>query len=92
MTVDFNASLAVYLTNVPTLENSALILLFSVFWSNPRSHVWLGCDKLFTWLTVLTRTPVFQGHRIYSSGSCGNSRDLGRSAVWSTALESGEHA
>ena len=30
MTVDFNTSLAVYLTNVPTLENFALVLFFSV--------------------------------------------------------------
>ena len=32
---------------------------FSVFGSEPRSHVWFGCDERFTWLVVLTRTPVF---------------------------------
>ena len=34
LTVDFNTSLVVYLTNVPTLENFVLILLFSVFSRN----------------------------------------------------------
>ena len=39
-----------YLTNVPTFENSALILFLSVFGREPRSHVWLGCDERFTWV------------------------------------------
>ena len=60
LTVDFNTSLVVYLTNVPTLENFALILFVSVFWSEPRSHVWFGCDERFTWLAVLTSAPVFR--------------------------------
>ena len=39
LTVEFNTSLVVYLTNVPTLENFALILFFHCFWSQTRSHV-----------------------------------------------------
>ena len=34
--------------------------LFLRSWSEPRSHVWLGCNERFTWLTVLTRPPVFR--------------------------------
>ena len=41
-TVDFNTSLAVYLTYVPTLENSALILFFLRF-----GRRWLGWRRTF---------------------------------------------
>ena len=50
----------------PTLENSALILFFSFFWSEPRSHVWFGCDERFTWLAVLTRTQFFVSRYLFS--------------------------
>ena len=70
---------------VPTLENSALILFFSVFGRSLVLTSGLGA-------TGLTRTPVFRVTVFIQSGFCGNSRVLGISAVWSTALESGEHA
>ena len=85
LTVDFNTSLAVYLTNDPTLENSALVL-FSSFLS---FLVGASFSRLaFDSFDENTRLP---GHGTYSSRSCGKSRVLGISAFWSTALESGEH-
>ena len=63
LTVDFNTSLAVYLTNVPTLENFALILLFSVLVGTSFSRlVW--CSERFTWLTVVTSTLVSRGSQL----------------------------
>ena len=41
-------------------------LVFSFFWTKPRSHVWSGCDERFTWLAVLTRTPVFVAKYLFS--------------------------
>ena len=48
-----------YVTNGPGLECSALIL-FSPFWLELRSDVWLGCDERFTWLSVLRKHQLFQ--------------------------------
>ena len=53
--------------------------VFLCFWSEPRSHVWSGCDERFTWSAVLTRTPVFGGAVIYPPGKL--SRVLDISAV-----------
>ena len=74
LTVDFNTSLTVYLTNDPTLENSALVLSFSIF-------------------AILGRTLVLTSGLVQRTCHVAHSRDeytccLGRSAVWSTALES----
>ena len=57
LTVDSNTSLVVYLTNVSTLENFALILFFCVFVRNLVLTSW--CSERFTWLTVVTSTLVF---------------------------------
>ena len=78
LTVDFNTSLTVYLTNDPTYENSALVLSLSIF-------AILGRSLVLT--TGLVQRTFDVAH------SCeGYTCFLGRSAVWSTALESGEHA
>ena len=55
---------------------------FSLAWVRRPFHVVDSFDEINR----------FPGHSFYSSGSCGNSRILGISAVWSTALESGERA
>ena len=77
-----------YLTNVPTLENFALILFLSVLVGTSFSRmVW--CSERFTWLTVVTSALVFlvvllfgqqrwsSEHGIDSSGFCGTHRVSG---------------
>ena len=79
------------LTNVATLENSALILFFSVLVDASFSRLtWVR--RTFHVVDSFDKNTRFQGHGAYSSGSSGNSCVLGVSAVWSTALELGEHA
>ena len=75
-----------HLASVATLEYFTLTVFFSVFVER-CSRVWFGCIERYTWLAVLTRTHVFPGHGMYSSGPRGNSRVLGIVAVWSTAVE-----
>ena len=36
--------------------------VFLCFWSEPRSHVWSGCDERFTWLAVFDENTCFSGH------------------------------
>ena len=47
-----------YLTNVPTLENFALILFLSVLVGTSFSRMVWSSER-FTWLTVVTSTLVF---------------------------------
>ena len=86
LSANFNTSFVGHLTNVATLDYFTLTVFFSVFVER-CSRVWLGCIERYTWLAVLTRTHVFLGHGMFSSGPRGNSRVLGIVAVWSTAGE-----
>ena len=86
LTLNFNTSFVGHLANVATLEYFTLTVFFS-FCVERCSRVWFGCIERYTWLAVFTRTHVFPGHGMFSSGPCGNSRVLGIIAVWSTAME-----
>ena len=88
LTLNFNTSFVGHLANVATLEYFTLTVFFSVFVGR-CSRVWFGCVERYTWLAVLTRTHVFPGHGMCSSGPRGNSRILGIVAVWSTAVSAG---
>ena len=56
---DFNTSLTVYLKNVPTLENFALILTFPFRVGTSFSRLF-GCDERFTWLAVFDEKSSFR--------------------------------
>ena len=58
--IALNTSLAVYLTNVPTRENSASILFFLVLVEASFSRLAWVRRKFHVVETVLTRTPVFR--------------------------------
>ena len=87
LTVDFNTSLVVYLTNVPTLENFALILFTLCLVGTSFSRLCLGATNVSRGWQFLTRTHVFLVTVCCSPGSRGNSRVLGVVAVWSTAVD-----
>ena len=59
--------------------------VFLRFGSEPRSHVWLGCDDL-------TRTPVFRVTVVILMDPAETLVSLVSSLFWSTALESDQHA
>ena len=67
LTLNFNTSFVGHLANVATLEYFTLTVFFSVFVER-CSRVWFGCIERYTWLAVLTRTHVFPGHGMFSSG------------------------
>ena len=86
LTVDFNTSLAVSLTDVSALESFTLILFFP----EPRSHVWFGAANVsrgsqLQRVHLLSLVVLLFGqqrwnseHGISSPGFCGNS------CVWCT--------
>ena len=67
LTLNLNTSFVGHLANVATLEYFTLTVFFSVFVER-CSRVWFGCIERYTWLAVLTRTHVFLGHGMFSSG------------------------
>ena len=70
-----------YLTNVPTLENFAMIQFFSVFGRNLVLTSVLGATNVSRGWQFLKRTPVFRGTAFFLLDPAETLVSLGISAV-----------